>query len=251
MPDRVQADHHVLRSSHNYTWLYYSFESKHNRDLSLAFTTMSIFDVPGWSVPATPVQEGSKKRKRPSHSQDVDKSRTANVDLEKLVAKIDEIEAAEARAKKKSKNSSLQNSTKGKDKSNGTRGDYKAGKGARDSKPSVEHEKTKENDKRGRKKEQKSGQPFEVDSAFHTAPTNSRKNIKRNQKDKKHVEQSEPPAMSTSASHSKQEKAKGQGESSELTALQAGMKNSLKGARFRYVFLVLVLYSLWKNLQCL
>ena len=214
---------------------------------------MSLFEVPGWSVPSAPVQE-SKKRKRPSRAADGDeKVRAVEVNLEKLVAKMDAISGSgEAKGPKKKK----------------AKREGGADDGAADARPSgsaKEDKKGRKNNgeaksgagmnKKKRKEETKSDTsgPLQSESASPAVAPLSKKAKKAAQAQA--VAKPGQPAATPDTKTAKSE-SKNAGVSKDLTALQSGMKNSLEGARFRCVSLLSqftyttshrTIYSRWIN----
>ena len=173
----------------------------HNRTLSMA-----LFDVPGWSVPDEPVEATPKKRRRAS-KQNFDKVQSATVNVEKLIEQLAASPAAE-----------------------NTRRELKEGKGggvfADGDRPSKKHRRGKKT--KLRQSPTPAAIPVKEDGADEEAPRKKRKKDKRKEtpgeKDTVPLSSSEsrPPPESRSSG-------------STLTSLQHGMKQSLDGARFRYV----------------
>lgn len=173
---------------------------------------MSLFEVPGWSVPSAPVQE-SKKRKRPSRAADgEDKVRGVEVNLDRLVAKMDAISGeAGGRKKKKAKR------------------EGREGEGAAAARPNGagEGKKGRKDNGKGKGEERK---PHSTTSAATPSSKKSKKAVQATAK-------TDPSPTLAESNRSAKPKAKHGGASKDLTALQSGMKNSLEGARFRCVFL--------------
>ncbi|KAF9815553.1 hypothetical protein IEO21_04553 [Rhodonia placenta] len=159
---------------------------------------MALFDVPGWGVPGAPVAEAqnSRKRKRPS-APNGDKVATATVNLEKLMRKLDPVGDTSRPVSTKNQRS----------------------KKAKARRTSPERPRKKEPPQK-RTREETSSSP-------HDPP--SRKKTKKNANAKG---ESQGPAASMSAKPSKGAPPKSK---EGLTVLQAGMKNSLEGARFRWI----------------
>lgn len=169
---------------------------------------MALFDVPGWGVPGAPVAEAqnSRKRKRPS-APNGDKVATATVNLEKLMRKLDPVGDTSRPVSTKNQRSKKAKGTAGQDKKTAPR------------RTSPERPRKKEPPQK-RTREETSSSP-------HDPP--SRKKTKKNANAKG---ESQGPAASMSAKPSKGAPPKSK---EGLTVLQAGMKNSLEGARFRQV----------------
>jgi hypothetical protein len=159
--------------------------------------TMALFDVPGWSVPDEPVGVTPKKRRR-THKQNFDKVQSATVNLERLVEQLAPSPAAE-----------------------NTRSDPKEGKSggvsADGDRPAKKRRRVKKN------KSQQSPTPATQDDGTHEASRKKRRKDKRKETSGEKVTATlsplEPPPEPRST----------------LTSLQHGMKQSLDGARFRYV----------------
>ncbi|KAI0321869.1 methyltransferase-domain-containing protein [Amylostereum chailletii] len=172
---------------------------------------MSLFEVPGWSVPSAPVQDRSRKRKRPIQvTDDTGKVHTAEINVEKLMKKMDaavgpsDERAGSSRGKKRTKRdaSPADGSKKPRQKSGSRQAGQKDGVVANKT-PKTPH---------GR-----------VD-AVNREDSASMKSKKVKQRDKEAPSTHSTP---TSKAHASPDK--------NLTALQSGMKNSLDGARFRWI----------------
>lgn len=177
---------------------------------------MSLFEVPGWSVPATPVSSGSnsKKRKRPAAEPESDaKIHAAAVNVEKLLAKLGESEGQHAKKKAKK--------DKGKGKAQA--------QPAPPSKPSPKP--APKRDVKEAQTPQKGKQPKEEDKP--ATPVNSGSKNKKN-KNKK-AQKQEAKAVSPAPTPKPAPKEKNVSPEKGLTALQANMKHSLDGARFRWI----------------
>lgn len=187
---------------------------------------MPLFDVPGWSVPDTPAAQfpSTKKRKRPS-SDSGTKIETAHINFEKLMEKLEAGNATSQPSKKQR--------LKAKTKKNGA-----SNSGSSAGLPHVESSdagsrgrKAKRGQKAGDKLAQasestivdgKKEQP--VVESDHASLSKARK------KAKQRAHPTPPTAGSDVAGASKQPPQ----QQPNLTKLQAGLKNSLDGARFRY-----------------
>lgn len=171
----------------------------HNRT-----STMALFDVPGWSVPDEPVRVTPKKRRRTS-KQTFDKVQSATVNLERLVEQLAASPAAE-----------------------NTRSDPKEGKSG-----GVSADGDRPAKKRRRVKKNKSQQsptpaitPAPQEDGTHEASRKKRKKDKRKETSGEKV---------TGTPSSLESRPPPPEPRSKLTSLQHGMKQSLDGARFRYV----------------
>ncbi|OCH90736.1 hypothetical protein OBBRIDRAFT_584527 [Obba rivulosa] len=183
---------------------------------------MALFDVPGWSVPSEPVAQASsrnKKRKRPGAApaeDDANKMRAAQVNVEKLMEKLDDAGAqgaAEPQTRKKRK----RNLKSGE----GKKGEL--GQGGSDEAASS----TQPGKQAQKKAAPQPQQSVPAGTKNEDGPSQEKKKKRGRQKEKgKAVD---APAPSVPAPKSKPQPAQG------LTALQANMKNSLDGARFRWI----------------
>jgi ribosomal RNA-processing protein 8 len=166
---------------------------------------MALFQVPGWSMPAAPVsalsQSTSKKRKRPA-TQEVDKVQSVEVNLDKLMQKLGrDHEDEQGPKKKKSKH-----------------GKTPQGMDTRDESATSS---------KGKKKN-----PSSLGVVALSVAESSKPPTKVKQKKKK-----KPVAEKASSSEQQPRNTSPAADGvSGLTSLQKGMKESLDGARFRYVF---------------
>ena len=164
---------------------------------------MALFDVPGWSIPNEPVTVTSKRRKRAS-KQNLDKVQSAATNVERLMEQLAASPAAE----------NMRHELK-EDKSGGVSADG-------DRPPEKKRRRVK------RKKSQQSPTP----AAVQENETNkaSRKKRKKDKREENSGEKATviPPTETRPPPES---------HSTSLTSLQHGMKQSLDGARFRYVIL--------------
>jgi hypothetical protein len=161
---------------------------------------MTLFDVPGWSVPDEPVRVKPKKRKRTS-KQNFDKVQSATVTLERLMEQLAASPAAET-----------------------TRSDPKeeksGGVSADGDRPAKKRRRVKKN------KSQQSPTPTAIqEDGTHEASRKKRKKDKRKESSGEKVTGTPSPLKSRPPPEPR----------STLTSLQHGMKQSLDGARFRYV----------------
>lgn len=62
---------------------------------------MALFEVPGWTIPSAPKpQSSTKSKKRKLHSQDAQKVESAAVNIDKLIASLGNSETSQAGPKK-------------------------------------------------------------------------------------------------------------------------------------------------------
>lgn len=203
---------------------------------------MALFEVPGWSVPSVPVQEAPKarKRKRSANADNSDeKIQTAQINVEKLLEKFNKDVAStpgEESSKKKRRKKSGDKVAGSADREVGEKKQHSLG----------ERELTR-GAKRSRNKQKRAEeQKKNVDNQEmqNTATESMTGGAEGNAKKKRHraknavtatsqVQNAIQPKQPSSVLEISREE---NGLSSEgLTALQAGMKGSLDGARFRYV----------------
>jgi ribosomal RNA-processing protein 8 len=158
---------------------------------------MALFDVPEWSIPGEPVVVVTSKKRKRASKQNFDKVQSAATNVERLMEQLAAAPAAD-----------------------NTRHEQKEGKSGGvsadgDRPPKKKHRRVKRN------KSQQSPTPAAVQDEIHKV---SRKKRKEKSREKATVTLSStktpPPPESRSTS---------------LTSLQHGMKQSLDGARFRYV----------------
>ena len=199
---------------------------------------MALFEVPGWSVPADPVADASaKSRKRKHRDHDDDgaadaKVQSAAMNLEKLVASLGPIVptgADKASPKKKSKKA------KGKEvaRPEPKKRDAEVGRSGQDTRARAE--KARGQGKKEKVKQQERGReaerPATPSATSSHSPERQTKKQKRKKGKREEEKAEEHPAVEISKPPQPAKKAGGTG----LTALQAGMKQSLDGARFRCV----------------
>jgi ribosomal RNA-processing protein 8 len=160
---------------------------------------MALFDVPGWSIPGEPVAVTSKKRRRAS-KQNFDKVQSAATNVETLMEQLAASPAAEnTRYEGKSGDVSADGDRAPKKKRRRVKRNKSQQSPTPDAVPEDETNKTSRKTRKKDKRKEKSGEKATVTPS----PTETR-----------------PPPESHSTS---------------LTNLQHGMKQSLDGARFRYV----------------
>ncbi|TFK76040.1 hypothetical protein BDN72DRAFT_930669 [Pluteus cervinus] len=163
---------------------------------------MALFDVPGWTVQATPVAEQSnrlsKKRKRPSL--DTEKVQPTEINLDKLVKKL--------------KGGANRDGAKGSADSSNVPGTSKC----------MKRERKKERDLEERKQIISLPKPLKRHDRTSTSPQSTKR------LETKH-ERKESSSSYNSILGRKSAEVAGSG----LTALQQGMKQSLDGARFRII----------------
>ena len=160
---------------------------------------MALFDVPGWSIPGEPVAVTSKKRKRAS-KQNFDKVQSAATNVETLMEQLAASPAAE-----------------------NTRHEGKTGDVSADGDRAPKK-------KRRRVKRNKS-QQFPTPAAVPEDETN-KTSRKTRKKDKRKEKSGEKATVTPSPTETRPPP---ESHSTSLTSLQHRMKQSLDGARFRYV----------------
>ncbi|RPD66708.1 hypothetical protein L226DRAFT_476515 [Lentinus tigrinus ALCF2SS1-7] len=219
---------------------------------------MSLFEVPGWSVPSAPVAQPSKKRKRPvsKDTDDVDEAErmhAAQKNIEKLMRSLGEgMDALHGEgsgdvSKKKERREGKEKVAKRTD---------KQGKGQ-------EQQRGRTSDKSGKKDgvERRARSQAKSGDDAHAGPSSPRplkekaspsttKSKKQKRKQGRadsvnassdiqaiHEPLSVPTVAAPSTAKATKAASKGKSQDSEqgLTALQAGLKKKLDGARFRWI----------------
>jgi ribosomal RNA-processing protein 8 len=172
---------------------------------------MALFQVPGWSMPTAPVstlpQSASKKRKRPA-ARDVDKVQSAEVNLDKLMQKLEGVRDRDDKQGPKKKKQKHGKTPQGPD-----------SKAYEDATPS-------------KGKGKKSSSLGGSNGHIHSAKESSRPPPQKKQKQKLKKPDVKKPSLSDQQPRNLSPAADGV---SGLTSLQKGMKESLDGARFRCV----------------
>lgn len=176
---------------------------------------MPLFEVPGWSVTGAPAEShGGKKRKRPSSDGNTNKLETAHINFEKLMDKLEASDAAPAGGKKQKK-------------------ERKRPKGEPDARGSARPTglATSGGKQQGKKRKRdeapvdSGGDAEHAERAVESAQANlPRKKIEIQQRGRRSAPIHEGDAAGGSKPALQQQK---------LTKLQAGLKSSLDGARFR------------------
>lgn len=188
-----------------------------------SFVHMPLFDVPGWSVPGAPTPDShtSKKRKRPASDGDANKLETAHINFEKLMEKLEASDPTPAGSKKQKKERERQ------------RDDIRPRHSAELTQKGISGVKSK-----GKK-------PVQEKVASEQAKTPSKRNrdvghegrnadsrLLKPPKKKRNTQQPDHPGTPAHESGIAGD-TKPPPQDQKLTKLQAGLKNSLNGARFR------------------
>ncbi|KAI0761705.1 methyltransferase-domain-containing protein [Irpex lacteus] len=191
---------------------------------------MALFEVPGWSIPEAPVSlssSNSRKRKRPADAEaEVPTSSTklhsAVKNVEKLMASLEDNGEATSKTQKNRRQ------RKGRDREEG---EQKRKEFAREARPNKQKGERKREGNGTGKKHAEMGTPESSAKKTNATPT------KKPKKDKGKDEKSQPPADSQPATSSANGSSRAQGKKKAegLTSLQADMKNSLDGAKFRWI----------------
>ncbi|KAI0053072.1 hypothetical protein FA95DRAFT_1552962 [Auriscalpium vulgare] len=180
------------------------------RSQAFSITSMALFQVPGWSVPAAPVTE-SKKRKRPAHDTATpEKITTAQVNVEKLMKRLS---GGGERAQKNTKRTERPPRDK---KSNLA---VRTGEGTE----------VKES---GRQKERRTKRSAVGNHPAADATTRPPINPPSKKKPKKSRDKDGPRHAAAQSPNYEQAETT---PAAKLTTLQSGMKQNLEGARFRWV----------------
>ncbi|KAI1789045.1 methyltransferase-domain-containing protein [Ganoderma leucocontextum] len=219
---------------------------------------MSLFEVPGWSVPSAPVSQTNKKRKRPTakdSTDDVDEAarmHSAQKNIEKLMkslgAGMDTLGGEDAEPPVKRKRDGKEKRAKGVD-----RGQKLEEERVRKSGIGTETEEARQGGNKTQKTKSKKGDTaIAVDRPQDQSTSSPAKSKKQKQKQKqKHARsadihsetgstQDDAPTASAATVSTPQlptKKAGNRGKHAQdgMTALQAKMKSSLDGARFRWI----------------
>ncbi len=209
---------------------------------------MSLFEVPGWSVPSAPVPQASKKRKRPSTKEpddDVDEAErihAAQKNIEKLMRSLGEgIGALE----NEGSTSTDKKKGDGKDKK-GRQTDERVKGAERERGRKAERKAAKDGGQRNPSNQRKEASPAKTQEGPDVSPAKGKKKQKQKQKRKSVDAQSDKPTHEdvstpsvtktpTPQAVTSSGKRKGKDAQQGLTSLQANMKKTLDGARFRYV----------------
>ncbi|KAI9001332.1 methyltransferase-domain-containing protein [Trametes punicea] len=222
---------------------------------------MSLFEVPGWSVPPAPVPQPSKKRKRPA-AQDVDdvdeaeRIKAAQKNIEKLMralgagtADLEGDDAIKQRKKsrsakeKKGKRSAVEPEEGRKMEKDGKKGG-EARAASRETKAANSTE-TSRAEKRSREKPERSPRRAETKQERKEKQKHKEKSRRsqsadaRSESDSTHRNVHGPPSVTEKTEQRPSRKTNDgpgdAGKSQGLTPLQANMKKSLDGARFRWI----------------
>ncbi|CAL1701497.1 unnamed protein product [Somion occarium] len=166
---------------------------------------MALFEVPGWTVPSAPLPSASRKRKR--GAPDTDKVSAAEVNVEQLIAKIGTGQGHTDTPKKKQKTKGKQ---KAKEHGSASRNQPSPSSKAKGAKV-VQHEDSKR-----------------VEVAASSS-SSGKKSINQSKKNRKTEGSQTTPKVAPETKKTKLDTQSG------LTAMQANMKHSLDGARFRWI----------------
>ena len=201
---------------------------------------MALFEVPGWSLNDTPISQishNSKKRKRPSGSDDAETSsatsssklHSAVQNMEKLVASLG---AAEDGTSKPRKN---------KNKKQGRADERKPRKESVNNSPSTRKQKVAGDIEKGPAvKGKKVRNASEGRESKANAPAKKQKKEQSHDGQRTSEKKTQPFVTSAPPASAIAINRKGKNQEEGLTALQANMKQSLDGARFRCVAYSLV-----------
>ncbi|TBU49052.1 methyltransferase-domain-containing protein [Dichomitus squalens] len=216
---------------------------------------MALFEVPGWSVPSAPVTQVSKKRKRPTTKastddvDDVERMHSAQKNFDKLMRTLG---AGMVALEADSEVLPVKKKREGKEKkANGAERvqEQDAGRGRKANK-----EKKKAGSRPSNSKERQTKDSKKIDGAaldkLSPSPAKSKKQKQKKKRalsvdarfdaDSAHDDITGPPVMPVSKDGAqtpgkKANIGKDKQTQEGLTALQAKMKNSLDGARFRWI----------------
>lgn len=186
---------------------------------------MALFEVPGWSVPDAPAPGNTNKRKRNATKSD-EKVSTAEINFEKLMKRLESGKDVPQPHPKKTKGKQKSKPAADSDQPNDTTPRFKAAE-----RGAEQTQKNKRADRRQRKKAAQSSAAPSSERERDGDGEDASSPRKRKKKGGEHdAETKELPEPSSVRSTSPEEKT-----SAGLTAMQAGMRHSLDGARFRYV----------------
>ena len=217
---------------------------------------MPLFDVPGWSVPSAPVSQASKKRKRPmakDSADDIDEAErmhSAQKNIEKLMktlgAGMDALEGEDTEQPVKRKREGKEKKVKDVDRGQ----NLEVERGRKAGMQGKRGEVQQDDGKKQKKRSNTDGTLAAADKPQgHSSPSPAKqKKQKQKQKRVRSVDarsdasstHDDVPATSVASVSTPQASTKTAGRGKDkniqdgLTALQAKMKGSLDGARFRY-----------------
>ncbi|KAJ3551357.1 hypothetical protein NM688_g4751 [Phlebia brevispora] len=229
---------------------FYTEDEEHDGKNCFQKSTMALFEVPGWTMPTAPVagpstSSNSRKRKRHDSEQDDAKLQSAAVNMEKLMEKLAHAEEGgeDSRQSRKNKKAKARVNAKSKGKDSGkteavgsTRGRNEQSKVIKNKEGGKQEQKQREKARRETEdlKQQKSiAPPAGSSSGNPERPRKQQKKIGQAVDTKAHQEADadihvpEPAHKKKNGEHPAAEEG--------LTAMQARMKQSLDGARFRWI----------------
>ena len=216
---------------------------------------MALFEVPGWDVPAAPVTQTSKKRKRPTakDTDDVDEAErmhAAQRNIEKLMRSLGEGMGAldggdsSAVSKNKQKREGKEKAAKAADKQGKGTAQQRGRTAEKGGKKSSDEQRARPQSKsRDGRVTTGPSSPSRPNTTSSSAPAKN----KKKQKHKQAREESVAAASDAESIHEplpversvkvdkKDKKDKSKDDEQGLTPLQAGLKKKLGGARFRCV----------------
>lgn len=216
--------------------------SPHTPSPRLAAANMALFDVPGWSVPAaaqpSPSSSNTKKRKRPSAAGDPGKLQTAEINMEKLMKKLTDSGSSLAKGKGRGEDKDTHSGRAGKSARAHSHKREASNSGAPKDAVPRKHERP---DKKQRKHDPAASAPRDAprqqqqrdlaDSERSAKSRSQRRDKPRNEDRQNGAPQK--PDLNTRDTTAHDTTARDEGATSQLTSLQAKMKQSLDGARFR------------------
>jgi len=180
---------------------------------------MALFDVPGWTVPDTPVSESTNPRKRKRPGKDEDKVQTASINFEKLMKKLDTPTTASQKTPSK------------KQRKRAKKDEHGVGQSEKRAGAPHTHGKDAERPQQAAKHKEKGGS-IQAKRAEPTSRSTPSKKTRNQSQEKQAASQSTQPHDTFPAPEPTGSSPKSK---DGLTALQAGMKSSLDGARFRWI----------------
>ncbi|KAI0650171.1 methyltransferase-domain-containing protein [Trametes meyenii] len=218
---------------------------------------MSLFEVPGWSVPSAPVPQQHKKRKRPSTKDTVDDAdeaqriKAAQKNIEKLMATLgagsgdleeggsEKPRKKKREAKEKEKVAQVLEPERGRNTGRAGKGvdvqssSSKSQKknGESKARPPIEELQEQAGPSKKKRKQQQKQNP----KAGHTDPADAPSDPESSHQTRAQLTSPTSNNVEKASSKKSVDKRKNTEKPQGLTALQANMKKSLDGARFRWI----------------
>ncbi|PCH41310.1 hypothetical protein WOLCODRAFT_131836 [Wolfiporia cocos MD-104 SS10] len=200
---------------------------------------MALFDVPGWTVPAAPVvEQPQRKRKRPSaqSGEDGAKVETPTINFEKLMEKLEAGNAAQRPSKRQRKDAQKKQGQQERaaEREGGGAG---APRGPANDADRAKHQGKGKGKEKGRSDAAEKGKKAKGPAVASSSPSEGDARASKSKKRQKKGKSNERADSSapTAGGSKKADAGQSSNDAQNLTALQAGLKNSLDGARFRWI----------------